>query len=322
MKLSRLALLLGSLFFLLIVFSFSAMVEEFEIDDGVESIIPDDSVWKMTADTLQSVYDADYEQWHVNGSESLRVTGIVVDSYDMDVYYVFEEEVKSSKGKTVKVLSKIAYILNDSKNYTKSELSQCYQSLLEEMEKIEGEPATKKKNSSKWTSEKGSIELGMGKLEKYTGSDSVTVGIIFKRPNSPKPTAKPKPTAQPQYAKIDYKGVSRHPEKYSGKYVKFSGIVVQAQETNFVKYEGGSLLDDYYVLRVASKYEKYSYIDGYSTDDIVYVVVPKSKVEGGRILDDDKVYVYGRYDGIETYTTIFGGSVSIPRVEATRVVIQ
>ena len=104
--------------------------------------------------------------------------------------------------------------------------------------------------------------------------------------------------------------------------MKFSGIVVQAQESTFVQYEGGSLFDDYYILRVASKYEKLKYYDGYDTDDIVYVVVPKSKVEGGRILDDDKVYIYGRYDGIETYTTILGASISIPRVEASRVVIQ
>ena len=75
-------------------------------------------------------------------------------------------------------------------------------------------------------------------------------------------------------------------------------------------------------MRVASKYKRYKYADGYDTDDIVYVVVPTSKVEGGRILEDDKVSIYGRYDGIETYEALLGNRVSIPRVEATRVVIK
>ena len=93
-------------------------------------------------------------------------------------------------------------------------------------------------------------------------------------------------------------------------------------EIDGIKVNGVSWVNDSYVLRVASKYRKYSHISGYDTDDIVYVVVPKDKVEGGRILEDDKVSVYGEYDGIETYTTILGGSVSIPRIEATRVVIK
>ena len=142
------------------------------------------------------------------------------------------------------------------------------------------------------------------------------------REPAPTPRPTPTPTPKPEYAKINYKGVSRNPDNYKGKLVKFTGIVVQAQETYGVEYTGGSLFDQYYVLRVASKYKKYRYIDGYETDDIVYVVVPTSKVEGGRILEDDKVSVYGRYDGIETYEALLGNSVSIPRVEATKVVIK
>ena len=320
MKKFRIILLLCTVF--LLTFSVFALADEFESEEDVESIIPNDSIWKMTMDVLQSYYIADYEHCIINGNEGLYVTDVEVSSYNMNIYYVFEEEVKSSNGKTEKLLSKIAYVLSDSDQYTKSELTQCYESFVNEMKTIEGKPESTKKNITKWSSKKHSIEIGKGKLEKYTGSDSVTVGIIFKRPELPKPTAKPSPTPQPQYKKIDYKGVSRHPENYKGQYVKFSGIVVQVQETTFVQYEGGSLFDDYYVLRVASKYEKYQYIDGYDTDDIVYVVVPKSKVEGGRILEDDKIYIYGRYDGIETYTALLGNSISIPRREANRVIIQ
>ena len=311
-------------------------------------------------------------------------------SYRMDVYYVFEKD-RADHG-----LSKIAYILNDSDHYSGAELSQCYQKIVEEMKKREGEPNSEKKNTAVWKKDSYKIELGKGQLEKYTGSDNLTVGIIVKAPEAyeelkpgsngdaviklqnrlnklgysvgnadgdygnktkaaveafqsrnglaatgvadqetqallfsnkakkPAPTPKPTPTPtpKPEYAKIDYKGVSRHPDNYKGKLVKFTGIVVQATETYGVEYEGGSLFDQYYVLRVASKYKRYKYTDGYDTDDIVYVVVPTSKVEGGRILEDDKVSIYGRYDGIETYEALLGNRVSIPRVEATRVVIK
>ena len=62
-----------------------------------------------------------------------------------------------------------------------------------------------------------------------------------------------------------------------------------------------------YALRVATK-GKY--------DNVIYVIIPYDAVEGGgRILEDDRVTIYGQYDGIETYKTIFGASVSIPRID-------
>ena len=43
--------------------------------------------------------------------------------------------------------------------------------------------------------------------------------------------------------------------------------------------------------------------------------IDKNKIEGGRLLEDDKIEVWGIYDGIETYTAILGNTVSIPRIE-------
>ena len=373
---------------ILILLSVGAFAED------MESVFPDASVWGSTADSLIDENDANCIQCQVGEDTAWRIANSVeICSYRMDLFYVFEKDNK---------LSKIAYILNDSDSYTGTELDQCYQTLVEEMKKKAGEPTSQKKNTAVWKKDTYKIELGKGRLEKYTGSDNLTVGIIFKAAESyeklklgsngdaviklqtrlnqlgysvgnadgdygnktktaieafqsrnglavtgvadsetqallfsnkakkpaptPKPTPTPRPTPtpapKPEYAKINYKGVSRNPDDYKGKLVKFSGVVVQTTETYGVEYTGGSLFDQYYVLRVASKYKKYRTIDGYDTDDIVYVVVPISKVEGGRILEDDIVWVYGRYDGIETYEALLGNSVSIPRVEATRVVIM
>lgn len=374
-----------AVFVLLIIISVGGFAED------IESIIPDASLWGNSADNLIDENDTNCKKCQVGEDTGWCISNkLDICSYRMDVYYIFEKE------KTGNGLYKIAYILNDSDNYSGTELNQCYQTLLEEMKKKEGEPSSEKKNSAMWKKDNYKIELGKGQLEKYTGSDNLTVGLIIKaaetyeelkvgsngdaviklqnrlnklgysagnadgdygnktkaaieafqsrnglavtgvadqetqkllfsdKAKKPAPTPKPTPTPtpKPEYAKIDYKGVSRHPDNYEGKLVKFTGIVVQAQETYGIEYEGGSLFDQYYVLRVASKYKRYKYADGYDTDDIVYVVVPTSKVEGGRILEDDKVSVYGRYDGIETYEALLGNSVSIPRVEATKVVIK
>lgn len=297
--------------------------------EGIESIIPDDSIWGITMDEFTKEHKAEYKQCSVEGNEGLYVTDVNVGSYKMDVYYIFEE-MTNGKGKSYAGLSKITYILNDNNPNRKTKLEDVRVSFVEEMKRIEGEPDKVKDRHTIWSNERLKIEILRGKMSKYTGRNYATVGIIFKKGSAPKPTKTPKPTntpkptktPKPEYSKIDYKGVSRHPEKYDGQLVKFTGIVVQTQETSFVEYEGGSLFDKYYILRVASKYEKNKYIDGYSTDDIVYVVVPINKVEGGRILEDDKISIYGRYDGIETYTTVLGASIAIPRVEATRVVIK
>ncbi len=359
--------------------------------EDMDSMIPDASLWGNSAENLIDENDTNCKKCQV-GEDTAWCISNKLDfcSYRMDVYYVFEKD-RVDNG-----LSKIAYILNNSDSYSGTELNECYQTLLDEMKKNEGEPSSEKKNTAIWKKDTYKIELGKGQLEKYTGSDNLTVGIIIKAPEAyqelrlgsngdaviklqnrlnklgysvgnadgdygnktkaaveafqsrnrlvasgvadqetqallfsnkakkPAPTPKPTPTPtpKPEYAKIDYKGCSRHPESYKGKLVKFTGIVVQAQETFGIKVNGVSWVNDSYVLRVASKYRKYKHINGYDTDDIVYVVVPKDNVEGGRILEDDKVSVYGRYDGIETYEAVLGNSISIPRVEATRVVIK
>ena len=118
------------------------------------------------------------------------------------------------------------------------------------------------------------------------------------------------------YKKIDWKGVSRNPDKFEGQTVQFTGYVLQVMENQFTSYEddsGTHMSFNNYALRVTTK-GKY--------DDVVYVMLPYDAVEGGgRLLEGDKVTIYGTYDGLETYETIFGASVTLPRISGEYLVI-
>ena len=93
----------------------------------------------------------------------------------MDVYYVFGEEATDNG------LSKIAYVLSGDATHTDSELDQCLQTMVEKMKKVEGKPNKVKGATTIWKNKKYKMEIGKGKLSKYTGSNNATVAIVFKK---------------------------------------------------------------------------------------------------------------------------------------------
>lgn len=120
------------------------------------------------------------------------------------------------------------------------------------------------------------------------------------------------------YKKLDWKGVSRNPDKFEGQTVQFTGYILQVIENEFTSTtdETGYTRMSFnnYGIRVATK-GKY--------DDVVYVILPYEAVEGGgRLLEDDKVTIYGKYDGLETYKTIMGASVTLPKILGEYLVID
>ena len=117
------------------------------------------------------------------------------------------------------------------------------------------------------------------------------------------------------YESLDWKGVSRNPDDFEERYVKFDGKVLQVIDGFTVTdFTNGINIDSYnYGLRVATKG---------NYDDVVFVVVSKLFVDGGRILEDDKITVYSQYAGIYEYTTILGAAQSIPQIDAKSVVIN
>ena len=96
-----------------------------------------------------------------------------------------------------------------------------------------------------------------------------------------------------------YDNISRRPGDYEGYYITYSGYVVQ------VCSEASSPLY-YSTYRVATS-GKY--------DDVVYLKVDNYG-SNSRILEDDYITFYGTYDGIYTYKTVLGASISIPSITA------
>lgn len=91
-----------------------------------------------------------------------------------------------------------------------------------------------------------------------------------------------------------YKDIERYPDKNKGTRIKVSGKVIQVAEGWF-----GSV-----ILRVND-----------SNGDTWYVNYEHKEGEG-RILENDRVVIYGECQGVETYTSLLGGSITIPAIEA------
>lgn len=111
---------------------------------------------------------------------------------------------------------------------------------------------------------------------------------------------KPKNTSN-EYEKLDYKAVARNPDDYLLTKIKFDGKVIQVVEG-----------DKFNVYRIASKG---------SYDNVVYVeyTLPKG---ASRILEDDKVTVYGTCLGVYSYTTVMGSEITIPACLADEIVLK
>ncbi len=107
------------------------------------------------------------------------------------------------------------------------------------------------------------------------------------------------------YEDIDFKGMSRDPDKYEGKNYKFSGKVLQVLET-----AGDGFT--YVAMRIATKG---------NYDNVVYVHYLRPDGES-RILEDDRVTVHGASTGLYTYETVRGDAVTLPQFMAETVTIN
>ena len=92
---------------------------------------------------------------------------------------------------------------------------------------------------------------------------------------------------------ITYNQLARTPDDYKGQKVKFKGKVVQVIEG-----------DDEIQIRLATK-------DGY--DNVLYCAYDPSIVTS-RVLEDDKITIYGTSLGLISYQSTMGGQITIPAV--------
>lgn len=109
-----------------------------------------------------------------------------------------------------------------------------------------------------------------------------------------------------------YKDVARNPNSYKNKKAKFRGKVIQVMENdNDVTYRIN-------VTAVENKYMP----GGYIWEDTIYVDYTRKNENESRVLEEDIIVVYGNLNGLMTYETVLGNSVSIPWLKAEYVEIE
>lgn len=129
------------------------------------------------------------------------------------------------------------------------------------------------------------------------------------------PTTKPetvKPTESPAQIEkkfkkscgtIDFKTLSRNPDKYKGNNYKFTGEVIQVQEGWFNTVD----------LRINITKEELEYIDEVMWTDTIYATV---EIPDGadNILEEDIITIWGTCNGEYTYESVLGSSVTLPKI--------
>lgn len=107
------------------------------------------------------------------------------------------------------------------------------------------------------------------------------------------------------YLDLDFKAISRDPNAYVGKNYKFSGKVLQVMEENYDSYTLTAM-------RIATKG---------NYDNVVYVFYKRPTNEA-RILEDDRVTIYGECGGLYSYTSTMGKEVTLPKFTAESVSLK
>lgn len=102
---------------------------------------------------------------------------------------------------------------------------------------------------------------------------------------------------------ITFNDLSRNPDDYKGKKVKFTGEVLQVTE-----------LPSEIQIRLATKPNGWG---GYS-DNVVYLYFDSALISS-RILEDDIITVYGVAQGLHSYTTVLGANVTLPLIEVEKI---
>lgn len=98
-----------------------------------------------------------------------------------------------------------------------------------------------------------------------------------------------------------YEEIARDPDGYKGTFGKYTGKVIQVLEE-------GSIV----AMRINITQTRYSYTD------TIYVLYVKDSNES-RILEDDIVTIYGENNGLYSYKSVLGATISLPCVVANYV---
>ncbi|MDY3861984.1 MAG: hypothetical protein SOZ45_05460 [Ruminococcus sp.] len=166
----------------------------------------------------------------------------------------------------------------------------------------------------------GAFGTANKKSESKSNNSSVSSSESADESKSNKPTGKPtekateKPTEDPALSEeefknscesIDFETLSRNPDKYKGNNYTLTGQVIQVQESSF---------SDTVDLRINVTKKTYEYIDDVTWTDTIYATVHVPDGED-RILENDVLTFWGTCDGMYTYESVLGSSVSLPKID-------
>jgi len=118
--------------------------------------------------------------------------------------------------------------------------------------------------------------------------------------NNPPPLCSNITSLKNQATTVNFKELIKNPDSFNGKIVKFTGQVLQIQES-----------DNYGVIRLAITKNSY----GWSSSDIIYVEYQNHT----DAVADDIVTVYGQLTGTKTYKSQANYSITIPSMKACKV---
>ena len=131
------------------------------------------------------------------------------------------------------------------------------------------------------------------------------------------------------YPNGNYTAIMRDPNKHNGEQMSIYGRVLQKQSTSGygMSAHNGEDVENYTLKPLAggSAYGSYghSVVMRVATsgrwDNVFYVTCSKYEAEG--IIEDDYITVYGTCRGTTTYTTVLGGSVTIPELDAEKIIL-
>ena len=107
------------------------------------------------------------------------------------------------------------------------------------------------------------------------------------------------------YETVDFATLARNPDSYKGQKFVMTGEVIQVQEPTFGKTVQ---------LRINVTKKTYESIDAVNWTDTIFATVQIPKGDD-RILEGDIITFYGVCDGLYTYTSVLGQSVSLPKID-------
>ena len=130
---------------------------------------------------------------------------------------------------------------------------------------------------------------------------AVAGSILSYEPQEAAPTMS-KDAYKHQCRTVSYETLARNPDSYKGEYLTYVGEVIQV-------IEHGKNVQ----LRVnVTEYEVYG---TYFSKDTIFVTARLSD-DGPRILENDIIRLWGVCEGLQTYSSVIGTTISIPSVRA------